>query len=354
MATSSSQTKVIAIDAMGGDRAPESVVGGLSYFPASSYPDYHFIVFGDRNHVSPYLKNIPSDVSYEFRHTDFAITSEMEVMDALRVGKKSSMGLAIQSVQSGESLAVISSGNTGLYMALAKILLRTIEGISRPAIASVLPGSNGNTVCLDLGANAESDVKNLVDFAIMGEALAQSVFNRDDVTISLLNIGSEEVKGSKLVKKTSEILKDLFSNYVGFVEGTDLCKGNVDVIVTDGFTGNVALKTAEGTAKFISSELKQCIKSSFLSKIGALIASPALMKLKKRVDPRLYNGAILVGLNGVVVKSHGNSDEVAFRSAIKFTMNILNKNIFDRIRQLIDKSKLHDAAKSLEGDKIGE
>lgn len=354
MTTSSSQAKarVIAVDAMGGDRAPEAVIKGLRSFSASDYPDYHFIIFGEKNYVSPYLSDLHSNVSHEFRHTDFAITSEMEVMDALRVGKKSSMGLAIQAVQSGEAIAVVSSGNTGLYMALAKILLRTIDGISRPAIASVLPGSQGSTVCLDLGANAESDVKNLVDFAIMGEALARSIFNQDDVSLSLLNIGSEEVKGSRLVKKTSEILKTLFDNYVGFVEGTDLCKGVVDVIVTDGFTGNVALKTAEGTAKFIASELKKSIKSSFLSKIGALIAAPALLRLKKRMDPRLYNGAILVGLNGVVVKSHGNSDEIGFENAVKFTMNILNKDIFNRIRHLIDKSKLHEAAESLGGGKV--
>lgn len=349
--TASKSTKVIAIDAMGGDRAPEAVIKGLARFSASGYPGYHFIIFGDKNYVDPYLSQLPSSVSYEFRHTDFAITSDMEVMDALRVGKKSGMGLAIQAVQSGEAVAVVSSGNTGLYMALAKILLRTIDGISRPAIASVLPGTAKDTLCLDLGANAESDVKNLVDFAIMGEALARSIFNKEDVTLSLLNIGSEEVKGSKLVKKTAETLKVLFENYIGFVEGTDLLKGVADVIVTDGFTGNVALKTAEGTARFIGSELKKSIKSSFISKIGAFIASPALLKLKKRMDPRLYNGAILVGLNGVVVKSHGNSDEIGFENAVKFTMNILNRDIFNRIRQLIDKSKLHEAAESLSGGK---
>lgn len=347
MATSCSAARVIAVDAMGGDRAPGAVIGGLARFSASAYPGYHFIIFGNRDRVGSHLSEPLSNVSYEFRHTDFAVTSEMEVMDALRVGKKSSMGLAIQAVKSGEAVAVISSGNTGLYMALAKILLKTVEGINRPAIASVLPGLHKATMCLDLGANAESDVKNLVDFAIMGEALARSIFNKEDVTLSLLNIGSEEVKGSKLVKRASEALKNLFDNYIGFVEGTDLLKGVADVIVTDGFTGNVALKTAEGTAKFISSELKKSIGSSLLSRIGAFIASPALMRLKARVDPRLYNGAILVGLNGVVVKSHGNSDDIGFANAIKFTMNILNRDIFNRIRQLIDKSKLHEAEESL-------
>ncbi|MBR1734010.1 MAG: phosphate acyltransferase PlsX [Alphaproteobacteria bacterium] len=341
-------SKFIAIDAMGGDNAPESVIKGISRFDKNS--GCHFIIFGDENKIAPYKKLIPSNVSHEFRHTDIVITSDMEVMSALRLGKKSSMGLAIQSVQSGESVAVISSGNTGLYMALAKIILKTIEGIDRPAIATLIPGRNGKSICLDLGANAESDVKNLVDFAIMGEALARSIFDKEDVKVSLMNIGSEEVKGNRLVKRTSEILKKLFDNYVGFVEGDDFNKGNVDVIVTDGFTGNIALKTMEGVAKFISCELKDTINQGFLAKLGSLIASPALLALKKKMDPRLYNGAILIGLNGIVVKSHGNSDEIGFENAVKFTLNILNRDIFNRIRDLIDKSKLHDVVESLGGE----
>lgn len=341
----SSRAKVIAVDAMGGDRAPEAVIRGLSRLDGSGY---HFIIFGDQSAVKPYIDSIPLTLSYEFRHTNVAITSDMEVMSALRLGKKSSMGLAIQAVHVGEALAAVSSGNTGLYMSLAKIILGTIDGIARPAIASVLPGRNGNTVCLDLGANAESDVKNLVDFAIMGEALARSVFDKDDVTVSLLNIGSEEVKGSRLIKKTSEILKNLFDNYVGFVEGNNINEGKVDVIVTDGFTGNVALKTIEGTAKFIAYEMKKAINCNIWAKIGGLIAYRALSALKKRMDPRLYNGAILIGLNGVAVKSHGNSDEIGFENAIKFTMNILNRDMLNRIRSLIDKPKLHDSMKAVE------
>lgn len=340
-----SRSKVIAIDAMGGDNAPESVIRGIAKFHKSGC---HFIVFGDESKIEPYKKLIPAELSCEFRHTDVAITSDMEVMSALRLGKKSSMGLAIQSVQSGEASAIVSSGNTGLYMALAKIILKTIEGIDRPALASLIPGRNGNSVCLDLGANAESDVKNLVDFAIMGEALARSVFNKDDVKVSLLNIGSEEIKGNRLVKRTAEILRKLFDNYAGFVEGDDFSKGNVDVIVTDGFTGNVALKTMEGTAKFIANELKDTINKGVLARIGSLIAYPALCSLKRKMDPRLYNGAILVGLNGIVVKSHGNSDEIGFEHAVRFTLDILQKDIFNRIRDLIDKLKLHDAIESLE------
>jgi glycerol-3-phosphate acyltransferase PlsX len=215
------------------------------------------------------------------------------------------------------------------------------EAVDRPAIASIIPGENGKMIFLDLGANAECTAKNLVDFAIMGEALARSVFDKKDIRLALLNIGTEDSKGSRLVKKTSEILKKLFDNYVGFVEGDDLCKGNIDVVITDGFTGNVALKTIEGAAKYIVSELKNSLTASFLSKIGALLATSSINSFKKRLDPRLYNGAILLGLNGVVVKSHGNSDAVGFANAVGFTIDILKNNIFDRIQEQLEKSKMH-------------
>ncbi len=333
-----SNRQVIAIDGMGGDSAPESVLRGLSQFKNA---DVHFLIFGDVEILKKYEGTFLEGVSHEVRHADAVITADMDVMSSLRTGKSTSMGLAIQAVKSGEASAVVSAGNTGLYMALSKIILKTIEGIDRPAIGTLIPGKKANTVCLDLGANAECDTKNLVDFAIMGEALARSVFEKEDVSIALLNIGSEEGKGNRLVKQTSEILKRLFDNYVGFVEGDDINKGIVDVIVTDGFTGNVFLKTIEGTAKFIASEIKGALADSLLSKIGALLALPSLSKLKKKLDPRLYNGAILLGLNGVVVKSHGGTDDVGFANAVRFTTNVLRRNIFDRIRDQLEKSKLH-------------
>lgn len=333
-----SNRQVIAIDGMGGDNAPELVLKGLSPFKGS---DVHFLIFGDAEVLKKYEGVFLRGVSYEIRHADAMIASDTDVKSSLRRGRNTSMGMAIQSVKSGEAAAVVSAGNTGLYMALAKIILNTIEGIDRPAIGTVIPGKKANTVCLDLGANAECDTKNLIDFAIMGEALARSIFEKENVSIALLNIGSEECKGNKLVKQTSEILKKLFDNYVGFVEGDDINKGIVDVIVTDGFTGNVFLKTIEGTAKFITSELKDVLAGSFLSKIGALLALPALSKLKKKLDPRLYNGAILLGLNGVVVKSHGGTDDIGFANAVRFTMNALKQNIFDRIQVQLEKSKLH-------------
>ena len=334
----SGERKVLAIDGMGGDNAPRVVLGGLSKHGGSKS---HYIIFGNKEVLERYISLFPRDVSYEIRHSNVAVTADMDVLSSLRSGKNSSMGLAIQAVQSVEAKAVVSSGNTGLYMALAKIILKTIETIDRPAIASVIPGKNGKIIFLDLGANSECSIKNLLDFAIMGEALARSVFNKNDVKLALLNIGTEEVKGSRLVKKTAEILKKLFDGYVGFVEGDDLCKGNVDVVITDGFTGNIALKTIEGTVKYIISELKDSLAGSFLAKMGALLAMPAINSFRKKLDPRLYNGAILLGLNGVVVKSHGNSDEIGFANAVKFTIDILENNIFDRIREQLEKSKIH-------------
>lgn len=335
--------RVIAIDGMGGDNAPEAVLKGLSQFKGS---DFRFLIFGDSEVLRKYESDFLEGVSYEIRHADVVITADMDVMSSLRTGRDSSMGMAIQAVKSGEASAVVSAGNTGLYMALSKVILKTIEGIDRPAIGTIIPGKKANTVCLDLGANAECSTKNLVDFAIMGEALARSVFEKENISVALLNIGSEECKGNKLVKQTSENLRKLFDNYVGFVEGDDINKGVVDVIVTDGFTGNVFLKTMEGTAKFIVSELKEALAGSFLSKIGALLALPSLSKLKKKLDPRLYNGAVLLGLNGVVVKSHGGTDDVGFANAIRFTTNVLKRNIFDRIRDQLEKSKLHCEAEA--------
>ena len=206
-------------------------------------------------------------------------------------------------------------------------------------------------MCLDLGANAECNEKNLVDFAILGEAVARSSFDKKDIKVALLNIGSEDAKGSRLVKKTAEILKKSCADYVGFVEGDDISKGRVDVIVTDGFTGNVALKTMEGTAKFIAGEFKSVLTGSFLSKIGALFCLPALNKLKRKLDPRLYNGAIIVGLNGIVVKSHGNSDEVGFANAVQFTINLLKNNMFDRIKTQLSNPELQAVLQSEERNK---
>lgn len=334
-----SSRKIIAVDAMGGDSAPESVFMGLARLKTTVE---HFVIFGDQEVLDRYIKVLPSGLSYEIRHTSDVVTGDMEVMTALRAGKKSSMGLAIQAVKNGEAQAVVSSGNTGMYMALSKIILGTVPGIDRPAIASMLPGKNGRSVCVDLGANAECNAKNLIDFAILGDAVARTILNKTSLKIALLNIGSENAKGSRLVKHAAESLKTIFRDeYVGFVEGNDLLQGNVDVIVTDGFTGNVALKTIEGTAKFIVGELKNVLSKSWLAKLGILFCLPALNELKRKFDPRLYNGAIIAGLNGIVVKSHGNSDAVGFANAVQFTSNLLDSDMFERMNARIYESNLH-------------
>lgn len=331
--------KVIAIDAMGGDNAPDSVMYGLSKL---NKEHAHFIIFGDQEKLSNYENLLKSkNISFEIRHTAKKVTSEMEVMAALKVGKSSSMGMALQSVADKESQAIVSSGNTGLLMALAKILIKTLDKIDRPAIASIMPGTSGRTIFLDLGANAECTQKNLVDFAIMGDALARSVFEKNDIKVALLNIGSEDSKGSSLVKKTSEFLQQTLDSYVGFVEGTDICKGVVDVIVTDGFSGNIALKSMEGTAKYILNEFKNSFCGNFFAKIGLLFSFNALKKFKKKIDPRLYNGAMLLGLNGVVVKSHGNSDSIGFSNAVRFALNALNNNLFTKINDQIKKTEFN-------------
>lgn len=329
--------KVVAIDGMGGDNAPAAVFEGLAL---ECFDDCHFIIYGDKNAMELYAKQLPSWLSYELRHADLCATSEMSIA-ALRALKNSGMGLAITSVKEEEAHAVISSGNTGLYFALAKVLIRTMEGIDRPALATVLPGKKNNSVCLDLGANAECSIRNLLDFSVLGEALARCCFHKEDISLALLNIGSESYKGNTLVKETSKILQNAFPNYAGFVEGNDICAGTVDVVVTDGFTGNVALKAIEGAARFIGTELKQSLKSNLLSMLGACIASSALNKLKKRMDPRLYNGAIFAGLNGVVVKSHGNSDAIGFHNAVKFTINTLDQNMNQRVKEQLEKIQHH-------------
>lgn len=332
-----SKQKVIAIDGMGGDLAPSAVLKGLAL---GRFERCHFIVYGDKNELDKYLKGLPSWLSYEIRHADVAVTSEMDV-SALRSAKKTGMGQAIQTVRDGEAQAVVSSGNTGLYFALAKILLRTLDGIDRPALATVLPGRKSSTICLDLGANADCRVRNLLDFAVLGEALARCIFHKDDVSLSLLNIGSEDYKGNTLVKDTAKIFKAAFPNYVGFIEGDGICNSDTDVIVTDGFTGNVALKSIEGAAKFVGSELKDALKSGWLSKVGAYLARRSIAKLKRKMDPRLYNGAIFAGLNGVVVKSHGNSDAVGFYNAVKFTLDTLDHNMLQRIQEQLEKMSQH-------------
>ncbi|MBR6729856.1 MAG: phosphate acyltransferase PlsX [Alphaproteobacteria bacterium] len=337
-----SETLVISIDAMGGDNAPQSVIEGVSRVIKKD-SDTFFFLFGDEEKIKSLADeyHIP-DTRYKIHHTTDVISGDAKPSVAIRSGRESSMWKAIMSVRNGYSKAVVSAGNTGALMAMSKICLGTLSGIDRPAIAAILPTSKNPLVALDLGANAECNSQNLVEFAIMGHVLHRVLYKTEHPSVGLLNIGSEETKGRDEIKEAATTLKSLDGkiNFIGFVEGNDICAGKADVIVSDGFSGNVALKTIEGTAKFISNVLKQTIRQSIISKIGFMLATPALLKMKKKMDPRNYNGAMFLGLKGISVKSHGGADAYAFacaiESAIRMAKNDLCNKIKEELRHTID------------------
>ncbi|MEQ8356827.1 MAG: phosphate acyltransferase PlsX [Kiloniellaceae bacterium] len=333
----------IALDAMGGDAAPKMVVRGAS-IALERFPETRFIMFGREAEIAPLLKSKGrlQDVT-TLHHTDDVVSSDAKPSVALRAGRQSSMRLAIDAVRSGEADCVVSAGNTGALMAMAKFVLKTLPGINRPAIASFFPTLRGESVMLDLGANVQCDAQNLVDFTVMGNAFARSVLGLKEPTYALLNVGSEEIKGHESLQEASTVLRasNLPGRFLGFVEGDDIAKGTADVIVTDGFTGNVALKTAEGTAKLINEYLRNTFRSSLLAGLGYLLARPAMLKLRKRVDPRAYNGAMFLGLNGIAVKSHGGTDALGFANAIGVAVDMHRHNIIEKIRSdltLLDRS----------------
>ncbi len=333
----------IALDAMGGDAAPKMVVRGAA-IALERFPEVRFLMFGREGEIAPLLasKGRLREVT-TLRHTDDVVSSDAKPSVALRSGRKSSMRLAIDSVRAGEADCVVSAGNTGALMAMAKFVLKTLPGINRPAIASFFPTLRGETVMLDLGANVHCDAQNLVDFTVMGNAFARSVLGLQEPTYGLLNVGSEEIKGHESLQEASGILRasNLPGRFLGFVEGDDIAKGTADVIVTDGFTGNVALKTAEGTAKLINEYLRNTFRSSLLAGLGYLLARPAMQKLRKRVDPRAYNGAMFLGLNGITVKSHGGTDALGFANAIGVAVDMHRHDIIEKIRSdltLLDRS----------------
>ena len=328
-----SRKLTIALDAMGGDQAPDVVVRGAD-IARVRYPHAHFLLFGDENRVGPILARHPELAKIsELRHSDQEIAPDDKPSQVLRTGRRSSMWLAIEAVHEGGADAVVSAGNTGALMAMSKFKLGTLPGIDRPAIVSFLPTMRGETCVLDLGANAECDANNLVQFAVMGAAFARIVLGHAQPLVGLLNIGVEELKGNEVVKAAGQILKDtnLPMAFYGFVEGDDIAAGTVDVVVTDGFTGNVALKSAEGTARLYSNYLAAAFKRSVLSRLGHLLARPALMALQERVDPRCYNGAMFLGLNGIAVKSHGSTDATGFANAIGVAADMVIENICAKI-----------------------
>lgn len=319
---------------MGGDQAPRSVVEGAEISLKKLKLNNEFLIFGNENKIAPIVETLPllSKVSH-IVHTEQLISPDEKPSIAFRKGKNSSMGLAINAVKTGKADAVVSGGNTGALMTMAKLALRPLAGIDRPAIASVFPTRRGKCVLLDMGANIDCNADNLVQFAIMGDAFAKVLLNLKKPTIGLLNVGSEENKGSEIVKAAAEELRDgeYPLDFYGYVEGDDLAKGTTDVVVTDGFTGNIALKTAEGTAKLCGDYVKKALIGSPLAMLGGVFVRGALKRAFKKMDPRLHNGAMFLGLNGIAVKSHGGSDAIGFSNAIMVAHELAANNINEKI-----------------------
>jgi len=328
-----SQTLTVSIDAMGGDAGPGIVVDALVR-SAQRHPGVKFLLHGDEAQLKVLLEKRPKLAPItEIRHSAERVRMEEKPSIALRRGRNTSMWRAIECVAKKEAEVAISAGNTGALMAMSMYQLGVIEGIERPAIAALWPTKKSQSIVLDVGANVGTSDEQLVDFAIMGAAFARAIFNVDRPSVGILNVGSEDVKGNDAVKGAAHILRNANLNmeYAGFVEGDDISEGEVDVIVTDGFTGNIALKTAEGIAKLIVEFLRAALTSSVFGKLGALIASGALKSLRRKLDPRASNGGIFLGLNGVVVKSHGGTDALGFASALDMAIGMAKSGVIPRI-----------------------
>ncbi len=329
-----SGTVTIALDAMGGDRAPDMVVKGAS-IALQRFPQAQFQFFGAEDRIKPLLAKLPRlGARATIHHTDESISGDAKPSVALRTGRRSSMRLAIDAVAEGEADCVVSAGNTGALMAMAKFALKTLPGIDRPAMASFFPTQRGESVMLDLGANVECDADNLVQFALMGDVFARTVLGLLQPTVGILNIGSEDLKGHDEVRAAAARLRgpDAPLRFHGFIEGDDIAAGTVDVVVTDGFTGNIAVKTAEGTARMYSEFLRAAFRHSLTTRIGYLFAAASLKKLRERLDPRRYNGAVFLGLQGIAVKSHGGSDALGFANAIGVAVDMRVNRFLDKIR----------------------
>jgi phosphate acyltransferase len=333
----------IALDAMGGDAAPAIVLKGAD-IARQRYPGVDYLMFGTEEKVAPLLAKLPAlGEKVSFIHTDEIVADDAKPSAALRGGRRSSMRLAIDAVADGRASGVVSAGNTGALMAMAKFVLKMLPGIDRPAIASFFPTRRGESVMLDLGANIECDSENLVQFALMGDVFARTVLGLIEPTVGLLNVGEEDLKGNDAVRGASARLRLAMTpiRFYGFVEGDDIAAGTVDVVVTDGFTGNVAVKTAEGTAKLFTEFLEAAFRHSLPARIGYLFARGALRKLRMRCDPRRYNGAMLLGLDGIAVKSHGSTDAFGFANAIGVAVDMELNGFLDKIR--VELARLSEA-----------
>jgi glycerol-3-phosphate acyltransferase PlsX len=330
-------TPRIAIDAMGGDSGPAVIVKGAAR-ARRRRSDLCFILFGDEQAISAELVKYPDLASaVEIVHCEDVITGEERPSQAIRRAGTTSMGQAIAAVKSGQAQAALSAGNTGAMMAMAKVALRTMPGIDRPALAALLPTLGENDlVMLDLGANTESDTNNLIQFALMGAAYARVVLDLERPRVRLLNIGTEELKGTDTLKDAAAVLREadfLPMQFDGFTEGDKISRGDVDVVVTDGFSGNIALKTAEGTARFVTDLLRRAFTSSLRSKAGFMLSRPALHMLKVHLDPNNHNGAVFLGLNGIVVKSHGSADHKGVANAIRVAARLVREDLARKITE---------------------
>ena len=339
---------VLAIDAMGGDAGLDMTIPGVR-LALETHRDLRVLLFGDEERMRAHVRTWPEGLlrRVELRHADVAVRMDEKPSQALRKGRRvSSMWLAIEAVKKGEAHAAVSAGNTGALMAMSVFVLKTMPGIKRPAIAGLWPTARGQSIVLDLGATIGADAEQLVDYAIMGEAMARALLHIDQPSVGLLNVGVEEIKGVEEVRRAGRILREatLPIRYHGFVEGDDIARGTVDVFVTEGFTGNIALKTAEGTARQISKFLKQELNASWLTRLGALLASRAFRRLKQKLDPRASNGGIFLGLNGIVVKSHGGSDAIGFANALTHAREVTHHNL---IRKITDDLRVKDLMSGL-------
>jgi glycerol-3-phosphate acyltransferase PlsX len=333
------ETVRIAIDAMGGDHGPSVVVAGAAV-ALQRHPDAQFVLVGDEAQVRAALTAHPALAARSrVIHTDVAIRMDDKPSQALRYGRRvSSMWVAIEQVKRGEADVAVSAGNTGALMAMAKFCLKSLEGIDRPAIAALWPTVRGESVVLDVGATIGADAQHLVDLAVMGAAMARIVFDLEKPTVGLLNIGVEEVKGLEMVREAGRILREgSFDHlsYQGFVEGTDIGKGTCDVVVTEGFAGNIALKAAEGTAKQIGSYLRSAMTRTWRARLGYLLARPAFDTLKEKMDPRRANGGVFLGLNGIVIKSHGGADADGFAAAVDLGYDMVRHALQAKINEMI-------------------
>lgn len=339
---------------MGGDNAPRAVIHG-AYLLLQQHSNARFIFHGRQEAIMPLLDEFAAlKPASTVRHCETIIAGDEKPSQALRKGRgTSSMWMAIQAVKDGEANVAISGGNTGALMAMATFCLRPMEGIARPGIAAIWPTLRTDIVVLDMGATIGANAQQLVDYAILGSALARCLFDTASPTVGLLNVGTEEVKGLESIKEAGRMLTEASGagfTYHGFVEGDDIGKGTVDVVVTEGFVGNIALKTAEGTARQVSSYLRTALKSNLMSRIGALFASSALNALRRRMDPRTVNGGVFMGLNGIVIKSHGGTDEVGYKSALNLAYGMARANLIDKISDTLKRTPIKAAPAAVDSE----